>query len=380
MHCTLSLPAPAAAATTRICADGGANRLYDQIADMLPGLDPELARSSFLPDLIKGDLDSVRPDVQDFYTSRGVPMIDLSSDQETTDLEKCLLFLEGRLRAMSEQHTAAAAPAATQHQHTHSREVVAAAAATAGASGNVLGHGAKAIGAVNAAKAPNGTGAHSSSNGSSFTATHFGSSIDADVSAAAAAAGEAQPGASIRGDTSNSTTQQQDLQPHNGRHHHHRHTHSHDHQWQPQSAADAAAAQQAISGRLVFLDTQQQQDASRPATPQQQQLLQWQQSSMQQSTPSAAAAAGVAAVAAAVLEVGQTPPPPGLSAVTPGSTSSSNGQGGGASPSSSGSSGGGGVGVHEVHASVLGSAEGPAEQPSKRLQQEHVILVMGEWV
>ncbi|KAF6250654.1 thiamine pyrophosphokinase [Scenedesmus sp. NREL 46B-D3] len=84
-------------ATTRICADGGANRLYDQIPVMLPGTDPFAAREAHLPDLIKGDLDSVRADVTDFYTSRGVPFIDLSSDQETTDLEKCLLFLEGRL-------------------------------------------------------------------------------------------------------------------------------------------------------------------------------------------------------------------------------------------------------------------------------------------
>ncbi|WIA37418.1 hypothetical protein OEZ86_014343 [Tetradesmus obliquus] len=76
-----------ARATTRICADGGANRLYDQIPVMLPGTDPFAARESHLPDLIKGDLDSVREDVTDFYTSRGVPFIDLSSDQETTDLE-----------------------------------------------------------------------------------------------------------------------------------------------------------------------------------------------------------------------------------------------------------------------------------------------------
>jgi hypothetical protein len=41
------------AATTRICADGGANRLYDQIVEMLPGADSHMARSSFLPDLIK---------------------------------------------------------------------------------------------------------------------------------------------------------------------------------------------------------------------------------------------------------------------------------------------------------------------------------------
>lgn len=46
-------PDVCAAATTRICADGGANRLYDQIVEMLPGVDSLTARTSFLPDLIK---------------------------------------------------------------------------------------------------------------------------------------------------------------------------------------------------------------------------------------------------------------------------------------------------------------------------------------
>lgn len=90
------------AATTRICADGGANRLYDQIPDMVTSIDATTARQQHLPDLIKGDLDSVRPEVRDFYMSRGVPIIDLSSDQDTTDLEKCLLFLDGRVRAFSQ--------------------------------------------------------------------------------------------------------------------------------------------------------------------------------------------------------------------------------------------------------------------------------------
>lgn len=51
--CLLSVPASVPVATTRICADGGANRLYDQVSQMLPGVDPHTARSSFLPDLIK---------------------------------------------------------------------------------------------------------------------------------------------------------------------------------------------------------------------------------------------------------------------------------------------------------------------------------------
>lgn len=41
------------------CADGGANRLYD-----LHG------QSRYLPDLIKGDLDSIRDDVKSYYIAQ----------------------------------------------------------------------------------------------------------------------------------------------------------------------------------------------------------------------------------------------------------------------------------------------------------------------
>ena len=67
--------APGGAAALRICADGGANRLYDQLPSWLGagGADAvEAVRGAFLPDVIKGDLDSLRPEVRDFYTRRGV--------------------------------------------------------------------------------------------------------------------------------------------------------------------------------------------------------------------------------------------------------------------------------------------------------------------
>jgi len=72
-------------ASVRVCADGGANRLYD-------GLGRE-ERERFLPAAIKGDLDSVRPEVAAWYKARGCSVVK-DGDQDTNDLEKCLELLK----------------------------------------------------------------------------------------------------------------------------------------------------------------------------------------------------------------------------------------------------------------------------------------------
>ena len=69
----------------RLCADGAANRLHDN-------LDEDL-RAQMLPDLITGDLDSLRGDVATFYSDRGVNILG-EADQDTHDFEKCLRWLE----------------------------------------------------------------------------------------------------------------------------------------------------------------------------------------------------------------------------------------------------------------------------------------------
>ncbi|KAF5390636.1 hypothetical protein D9757_002752 [Collybiopsis confluens] len=66
----------------RCCADGGANRLFDVV--------PTNLLDSYLPDLIKGDLDSLRSDVREYYTSKGVQVIK-DDDQDSTDLMKCVV-------------------------------------------------------------------------------------------------------------------------------------------------------------------------------------------------------------------------------------------------------------------------------------------------
>ena len=83
-------------ARRRFCADGGANRLYDELPAMLPHLHPDDARAAHVPECIVGDLDSIRPEVLRFYVDAGARAVDLSHDQETTDLHKAVTAMVAR--------------------------------------------------------------------------------------------------------------------------------------------------------------------------------------------------------------------------------------------------------------------------------------------
>jgi thiamine pyrophosphokinase len=79
----------------RICADGGANRLYD--ATMLQNTNQEsplsLSSQSYIPDRIKGDLDSLLPHVRDYYDQFSTCRIEKDPCQDTNDLDKSLQIL-----------------------------------------------------------------------------------------------------------------------------------------------------------------------------------------------------------------------------------------------------------------------------------------------
>ncbi|KAL4377933.1 hypothetical protein GQ457_02G002700 [Hibiscus cannabinus] len=77
-------------AQLRLCADGGANRVYDEIPLLFPQEDASVVRRRYKPDIIKGDLDSIRPEVHDFYTHLGTRIVDKTHDQDSTDLHKCI--------------------------------------------------------------------------------------------------------------------------------------------------------------------------------------------------------------------------------------------------------------------------------------------------
>ncbi|AEC10463.1 unnamed protein product [Arabidopsis thaliana] len=80
-------------AKLRLCADGGANRIYDELPLFFPHEDPFVIRNRYKPDVIKGDMDSIRRDVLDFYVYWGTKVIDESHDQDTTDLDKCISYI-----------------------------------------------------------------------------------------------------------------------------------------------------------------------------------------------------------------------------------------------------------------------------------------------
>lgn len=70
-------------ANYKICADGGANYLYDMSS---------AARERRIPDAIKGDMDSAREEVLRFYASKDTTII-RDSDQNSNDFTKCLKTL-----------------------------------------------------------------------------------------------------------------------------------------------------------------------------------------------------------------------------------------------------------------------------------------------
>ncbi|KIP05021.1 hypothetical protein PHLGIDRAFT_25280 [Phlebiopsis gigantea 11061_1 CR5-6] len=77
------------------CADGGANRLHDVLYDVTsasPSASEADSRPKYLPNLILGDLDSLRDDVKSYYASQDVTIAQ-DHDQYSTDLMKCVQAL-----------------------------------------------------------------------------------------------------------------------------------------------------------------------------------------------------------------------------------------------------------------------------------------------
>lgn len=74
------LPGFTSRASDIVCTDGAANRLY---------------KYDILPSLVIGDLDSISPDVREYYRACGVRILHVA-EQETNDFEKALRYLSDR--------------------------------------------------------------------------------------------------------------------------------------------------------------------------------------------------------------------------------------------------------------------------------------------
>nr|OQO26159.1 hypothetical protein B0A51_03878 [Rachicladosporium sp. CCFEE 5018] len=87
-------------ASTVLCADGGANRLYDLLTSTFPDHAWDTALRKHLPSLIHGDLDSLTANVRSCYEKLGVH-ISKDPDQYSTDFGKGInqiLFLQPDVR------------------------------------------------------------------------------------------------------------------------------------------------------------------------------------------------------------------------------------------------------------------------------------------
>ncbi|ORX64706.1 Thiamin pyrophosphokinase [Anaeromyces robustus] len=74
-------------AKVKLCVDGGTNRLYNHFNN-----NPE-DREKYIPDYICGDLDSIEPEIMNYYISRGAQKKFLYN-QDYTDFQKSLSFLK----------------------------------------------------------------------------------------------------------------------------------------------------------------------------------------------------------------------------------------------------------------------------------------------
>lgn len=70
----------------KVCADGGGNRLFDTMHE---------ETLEYIPNIIVGDLDSLRPEVADFYSEAGCPLL-RDEDEDLNDLDKCLQWIDNQ--------------------------------------------------------------------------------------------------------------------------------------------------------------------------------------------------------------------------------------------------------------------------------------------
>eukprot|EP00898_Chlorokybus_atmophyticus_P008319 jgi/Chlat1/8489/Chrsp80S07886 len=96
-------------ASIRVCADGASNRLYDEIPRWFPGVPADTVRTRFVPEYIKGDLDSLRPDVRDYYSRQYIVVVGSLGgrlDHELSNISTMHRFAHLRVVLLSDTNSA----------------------------------------------------------------------------------------------------------------------------------------------------------------------------------------------------------------------------------------------------------------------------------
>lgn len=99
------------ASTFRICADGGANRLYDATVSRWSSMmsqsngwnsEEQTGNNPYIPNLIRGDFDSIRLDVKLHYQKLGC-QIECDPNQDCNDLDKALSAIVSRQNEVEQE-------------------------------------------------------------------------------------------------------------------------------------------------------------------------------------------------------------------------------------------------------------------------------------
>ncbi|KAG2230062.1 hypothetical protein INT48_005390 [Thamnidium elegans] len=91
-------------ASFRFVADGGSNRIYDAFKH------DQRILARYIPDEIRGDLDSIRPEVRSYYESKSVT-ITKKTEQDSTDFMKCVALLKEKEKELGQTYDIVATPA-----------------------------------------------------------------------------------------------------------------------------------------------------------------------------------------------------------------------------------------------------------------------------
>ncbi|KAG2194566.1 hypothetical protein INT47_006525 [Mucor saturninus] len=91
-------------ASFKFVADGGSNRLYDAFKH------DQKILEQYIPDEIRGDMDSIRPDVRAYYESKSVTITKVS-EQDSTDFMKCVSLLHEKEASQGQIYDIVATPA-----------------------------------------------------------------------------------------------------------------------------------------------------------------------------------------------------------------------------------------------------------------------------